>query len=136
MARADDTRLAEAQARLFLEPNLAQFVTLMPDGSPHVSPVWIDYRDGLIWVNTAEGRQKHRNVLRDPRVAVAVLDRGNDYRWVSVTGRVVEVTRDGADDHIDAMAKKYTGAERYRWHRRGEHRVLVKIRPERVFDRT
>ncbi len=104
----------------------------MPDGSPQVSPVWIDYRDGLIWVNTAEGRQKHRNVLRDPRVAVEVIDRNDPYNWIAVRGTVVEITKEEAEGHIDFLSKKYTGREIYADHNPNKPRVLIKIRPERV----
>jgi len=104
----------------------------MADGSPQVSPVWIDYRDGLIWVNTAEGRVKHRNAMRDSRVAVEVIDSNDGYRWVAVRGRVVEVTTDGAEDHIDALSLKYTGRAIYADHNPDRPRVLIKIQPERV----
>lgn len=124
--------LSPEQIGLFLEPNLADLVTLMPDGYPQVTPVWIDHRDGLIFVNTAKGRQKHLNVLRDPRVAVIVVSRTDDYRWVSIRGRVTEVTTDGADAHIDAMAKKYLGKDVYPWHKAEEQRVLLKIQPEKI----
>ena len=132
MAAARAESLSPDQEALLREPHLAQLTTLMPDGSPQTTPVWIDVNDGLIWVNTAEGRVKHRNVLRDPRVSVAVVHNDNHYRWVAVRGTVVEVTREGADDHIDAMAKKYLGHDRYPWHQPDQHRVLVKIKPENV----
>ena len=124
--------LTPDQVQLFLEPNLADLITQMPDGYPQATPVWIDYQDGLIVVNTAEGRQKHRNVLRDPRVAVMVVSRTDDYRWASIRGRVVDITTDGARDHIDAMAKKYLGKAVYPWHRADEQRVLLKIQPEKI----
>jgi PPOX class probable F420-dependent enzyme len=124
--------LTPEQEKLFLEPNLASFVTLMPDGSPQVSPVWIDHRDGLIWVNTAERRQKHRNALRDPRVSVEVIDPKDGYRWVAVRGKVVEITNEGAEDHIDFLSKKYTGREIYADHNPNRPRVLIKIQPEHV----
>ena len=124
--------LTPDQVQLFLDPNLASLVTLMPDGSPQASPVWIDYRDGLIWVNTLEGRVKHRNVLRDPRVAVTVVDRGDDNTWVGVTGTVVEITTDGAEDHIDELSRKYRGVFPYPDHHPTRSRVLLKIKPEKV----
>jgi PPOX class probable F420-dependent enzyme len=104
----------------------------MPDGTPQVTPVWIDYRDGLIWVNTAEGRVKERNARRDPRVGVSVIDRTNDYTWVSVRGRVVEMTKDGAEDHIDFLNKKYRDEDIYPLHSPEQPRVIIKIRPDRV----
>ncbi|MEX2458002.1 MAG: PPOX class F420-dependent oxidoreductase [Actinomycetota bacterium] len=131
MSTREET-LTPDQMQLFLEPNLADLVTLMPDGYPQATPVWIDYQDGLIVVNTAEGRQKHRNVLRDPRVAVMVVSRTDDYRWVSIRGRVVDITTDGAEAHIDAMAKKYLGKDVYPWHTKDQQRVLLKIQVERV----
>jgi PPOX class probable F420-dependent enzyme len=127
-----DVALTDEQRELFHEPNLAHFVTLMPDGAPQVTPVWVDERDGRIWINTAEGRVKSNNIRRDPRVAVLVVDRNDPYRWVEVRGRVVEYTREGADDHIDFLSAKYTGREKYRNHVPGQFREILKIQPERV----
>ncbi len=122
--------LTDSDIALFLGKNLGHLATLMPDGSPHVAPVWIDYVDGFIVVNTAEGRVKTENMRRDPRVAISVHDQENIYRMVAVRGRVVEMTHDGADEHIDKMGKKYTGNDRY-----GQYepkRVLVRIAPEQI----
>lgn len=88
--------------------------------------------DGYILVNTAEGRQKPRNVRRDPRVAISVADQRSPYRHVTIRGRVVEVTHEGAEAHIDRMAKKYLGKDVYPWRRPGERRVLLKIEPEHI----
>jgi PPOX class probable F420-dependent enzyme len=112
---------------LFDKKAFGSFTTLMPDGSPQTTPVWVDYRDGEIWVNSAVGRQKDKNVRRDPRVALAVIDPDNPYRYVEVRGRVREITQDGADAHIDAMAKKYLGKDQYPFRQPGEQRVLYKI---------
>lgn len=120
-------------AKLFQEPNFAYLTTLMPDGSPQVSPVWVDYDGSHIVVNTAEGRAKPRNVRKDPRVAVAIADRKNPYQYAGVRGKVVEVTPDGADAHIDRLAKKYIGQDRYPWRQPGEKRLLLKIEPQKVF---
>jgi len=120
-------------ARELLEaPNIAHLTTLMPDGSPQVTPVWVDYDGRYVLVNTAEGRQKPRNVRRDPRVALSLTDRENPYVWAMIRGRAVELTHEGADDHIDRLAKKYLGEDRYPFRQAGEQRVIVKIEPLRV----
>ena len=115
---------------LFSKKAFAHLSTLMPDGSPQVTPVWVDYQDGFVLVNSARGRQKDRNMRRDPRVAIAVLDPDNPYRYVQVRGRVVEITEVGADAHIDKLAFKYLGREKYPNRRPGEIRVIYKIQPE------
>ena len=112
---------------LFQKKAFGAFTTLMPDGSPQTTPVWVDYRNGEIWVNSAVGRQKDRNVRRDPRVAVTVIDPDNPYRYVEVRGRVMDITQSGADTHIDEMAKKYLGRDKYPFAQPGEQRVLYKI---------
>lgn len=125
-------QLSEKAKRLISAPNIGNLATLMADGSPHLTPVWIDYEDNRVLVNTAEGRQKVVNVRRDPRVAVSVFSFENPYEMVSIQGRVVETTHEGADQHIDKMAKKYLGQERYPFRRPGEQRVIIRIEPERV----
>ena len=117
---------------LFQKKAFGAFTTLMPDGSPQTTPVWIDWQDGKIWVNSAVGRQKDRNVRRDPRVAIAVIDPENSYRYVEVRGRVSEITQDGADAHIDRMAMKYLGQDKYPYRQPGEQRVLYKISIEKA----
>ena len=117
---------------LFQKKAFGAFTTLMPDGSPQTTPVWVDWQDGEIWVNSAVGRQKDRNLRRDPRVAVTVMDPENPYRYVEVRGRVREITQDGADAHIDRMAKKYLGQDKYPYRQPGEQRVLYKISIEKV----
>ena len=112
---------------LFQKKSFGAFTTLMPDGSPQTTPVWVDYQNGEIWVNSALGRQKDKNVRRDARVAVAIMDADNPYRYVEVRGRVKEITQSGADAHIDAMAKKYLGQDKYPFRQPGEERVLYKI---------
>ncbi|PYQ16436.1 MAG: PPOX class F420-dependent oxidoreductase, partial [Acidobacteria bacterium] len=104
----------------------------MPDGTPQVTPVWCDLQDGLVLVNTAKGRQKDRNLRRDPRVALAISDPTNPYRYLQIRGRVVEIDEKGADAHIDKMAKKYLNKDKYPYRQPGEARVLYKIQPERV----
>jgi hypothetical protein len=110
----------------------ANLATVMPDGSPQVTPVWFDFDGSHIRVNSARGRIKDRNMRRSPRVALAILDPENPYRHLAIQGRVVDVTEQGADAHIDALAKKYLGQDRYPYRRPGEVRVIYKIQPERV----
>lgn len=117
---------------LFQKKASCAFTTLMPDGSPQTTPVWVDYQGDEIWVNSALGRQKDRNVRRDPRVAVTVIDPDNPYRYVEVRGRVKEITLNGADAHIDSMAKKYLGQDQYPFRQPGEQRVLYKISIEKT----
>lgn len=124
-------------ARALLEAaNIAHLATLMADGTPHVTPVWVDVEDSLVLVNSAEGRVKVRNLRRDPRVGLSVVDRDNPYAAASIRGRVREITEAGADEHIDALAKKYLGEERYPMRRPGERRVIVRIEPVHVFGPT
>jgi PPOX class probable F420-dependent enzyme len=117
---------------LFQKKAFANLATVMPDGSPQVTPVWFDWDGSHIRINSAKGRVKDRNMRRTPRVALAILDPDNPYRHLAVRGRVVEMTEQGADDHIDALAKKYLGQDRYPYRRPGEVRVIYKIQPERI----
>jgi PPOX class probable F420-dependent enzyme len=110
----------------------ANLATLLPDGSPQVTPVWFDTDGASIRVNSAKGRWKDRNMRRDGRVALAIMDPANAYRYVQIRGRVERVTEDGADAHIDRLAKKYLGADQYPFRQPGEVRVTYVIRPERV----
>jgi len=112
---------------LFQKKSFGAFTTIMPDGSPQTTPVWVDYRDGDVWVNSALGRQKDKNVRREPRVAITIMDPDNPYRYVEVRGKVKEITQEGADAHIDAMAKKYLGQDKYPYRQPGEQRVLYRI---------
>jgi len=124
--------LSEGVKKLFLAPNFAHIATIMPDGSPQVSPVWVDLDGDRILVNTAEGRVKTRNVRRDARVALSVYNQANPYSAAFVRGRVVQMTHDGADASIDKLAKKYIGQDTYPFRQPGEQRVLLVIEPERV----
>jgi PPOX class probable F420-dependent enzyme len=124
--------MPEKVAKLLEGPNFAHLATLMPDGAPQVTPVWVDYDGTHILVNTAEGRQKPRNVRRDPRVAIDIYDQQNPYYAAWVRGRVVEVTNEGAEELIDKLAKKYIGQDRYPWRQPGEKRVIFKILPEHI----
>jgi len=120
---------------LFDKRTFAHLSTVTPDGTPHPTPVWIDYDAGTdrLLVNTARGRRKERNVRRNPAVGVSMCDPEDPYRFVSVLGEVTSVTEEGAVDHIDALASRYMGVEEYPNH--GEEsgpRVIVEIRPDRV----
>jgi len=115
---------------LFDKKIFASLVTLMPDGSPQVTPVWIDFDGEHVLFNTAAGRQKDKNLQRDGRVALALVDPDNPYRYLEVRGRVAERTLDGADDHINKLAKKYLNKDVYPYRQPGEQRVLYKVKPE------
>lgn len=134
MPKAD--KLSVGAVKLLQEPQLAHFVTLMDDGSPHVTPVWVDVEDdgSYVLINTAEGRVKSRNVADDPRVAVSVVDKANDWRYVIVRGTVEEQRREGADAHIDKMAKKYLGQETYPFRNPQETRVILRIKPHHMLE--
>jgi PPOX class probable F420-dependent enzyme len=121
------------QAKSIIEKKtFAHLATLMPDGSPQVTPVWVDHDGDRVVINTAEGRAKPRNMRNDPRVALSATDPDNPYEAVIIRGRVVEMTGDGADEHIDAMAKKYLDQDRYPFRQSGEQRLKVYIEPEVV----
>ncbi len=124
--------LPEGVKKLFQAPNFAHLATLMPDGSPQVTVVWVDLDSERIVVNTAEGRTKPRNVRRDPRVAISIFNQSNPYSAAFIRGRVVKVTHDGAEESIDKLAKKYIGQDRYPWRQPGEQRVLLLVEPEQV----
>ena len=108
----------------------ANLATVMPDGSPQVTPVWFDYADGIIRVNTAKGRVKARNMKEGSAVALAIMDPDNPYRYLQVRGRVRRVVEPGADRHIDSLAKKYLGKDKYPFARPGEVRVMYEIEPK------
>ncbi len=124
--------LSDEQKKFFRKPNFGHLATLEPDGSPQVTPVWIDVDGDFILINTAKGRKKVRNVERDPRVSVEVVEQENPYSMLSVKGKVVDITSDGADAHIDAMAKKYLGQDSYPFRQPGEERLIMRIQPEKV----
>ena len=124
--------LSEGVKKLFQEANFAHLATVMPDGSPQVTPVWVELEGDRIVVNTAEGRVKPRNVRHDPRVAISIVRQDNPYQSAFVRGRVVEMRHEGADESIDRLAKKYMGQDRYPWRAPGEQRLIMVIEPERV----
>jgi PPOX class probable F420-dependent enzyme len=127
MAKTDD--LAKYRD-LFDKKAFAVLATVGADGHPQVTPVWVDFDGRHVRINTARGRVKDKNLAKDPHVALTIMDPDNPYRYVQVRGRVVEMTEDGADAHIDALAKKYLGQDRYPGRKPGERRVTVKIAPE------
>jgi PPOX class probable F420-dependent enzyme len=110
----------------------AHLATVGADGAPQVTPVWVDFDGTHVRFNTARGRVKDRNLGRNPRVALAVQDPDNPYRYIQIRGRVVESTESGADAHIDSLAMKYLGQDRYPYRQPGEVRVLYKVLPERT----
>lgn len=114
------------------KPGYAHLATLMKDGSPQVTPVWYDFDGTHIRINTAKGRLKDKNMRRDKQVAVSIQDPDNPYRYLAIRGDVDEITENGADAHIDSLAKKYLGKDRYPFRAPGEVRVIYKIRPEKV----
>jgi len=117
---------------LLNQPVIASFVTLNPDGSPQITPVWVDYDGKHVLVNTAEGRKKPRNLHADPRVALQVVDPANPWGVLAFQGKVVAIDREGADAHIDKLAKKYMGKESYPFRNRAEQRVIIRIEPVRI----
>lgn len=124
--------IPEQYRDLFQKKAFAHLATINADGSPQVTPVWVDFDGTHIRFNTAKGRVKERNVRRAPKVALAIMDPDNPYRYLRVAGRVVDVTEQGADQHIDALAQKYLGKDRYPFRQPGEVRMLYKILPEKV----
>ena len=125
--------IPEKYVDLLQKKAFLQLATLMPDGSPQVSPVWFEYDGTDILINSAKGRVKDNNMRRDARVGMDIVDPDNPYRHISIRGRVGEITERGADEHIDKLTKKYTGQDKYPYRGPGEVRVIYKIRPERTY---
>ena len=124
--------IPQAYRDLFDKKSFAHVATIGADGAPQVTPVWIDHDGHHIRFNTARGRVKTNNLERSPKIALSIQDPENPYRYIQVRGRVVEVTEKGADAHIDALAKKYLGQDRYPYRQPGEVRVTVKVTPEKI----
>jgi len=124
-------KLSDAE-RAFIRDNpfYAVLTTVRPDGSPHSTIVWVDEADGDVLFNTALGRAKERYLGSDPRASITVLDPADPYRWIAVSGPV-RVTGEGGDAGIDALARKYTGAD-YAWRREGETRLNARLTPDRI----
>lgn len=126
-------RLTNEQVKLLNEPHIAVVATINGDGSPQLSPVWIDTDGTHVIFNTAEGRVKTRNLRSDPRVGVSLYDPANAYtRVLNVTGRAVVITREGAAAHIDRLSRKYTGRSPYPMHDPAHPRLIVKVLPEKI----
>ena len=119
--------------KLFSAKNLVFIATLMKDGSPQLSPVWANFDSGFILVNTAEGRIKHKNILRDPRVAVSVTSNDNPLDMTTIRGTVVEIISDLEYVHADKLTQQYMGRQHYPFKRDGEKRIILKIKPGKVF---
>ncbi len=126
------TSIDDRSRELLQAPNFAHVATLSGDGSAHGVIVWLDLDGDRVVLNTAQGRRWERNVERDPRITLTVPNGENPYEFVSVRGRVTEVTPDGADEHIDALAKKYLGQDSYPYRQEGEVRVRVVVEPDSV----
>ena len=119
--------------KLFSAKNLVFIATLMKDGSPQLSPVWANYEDGFILVNTAEGRIKHKNILRDPRIAVSVTSNDNPLDMTTIRGNVIEIIPDYQYHHADKLTKQYLGRTNYPFKQPDEKRIIFIIKPEKVF---
>ncbi|HXS60426.1 MAG TPA: PPOX class F420-dependent oxidoreductase [Candidatus Sulfopaludibacter sp.] len=127
--------ITEPVINLLEGKNFAFFSTLMKDGSPQITPVWIDWdkNTNTILINTAKGRLKQENISRDPRVAVSVADSNNPYEMVTIRGKVIEQNTEGAIEHADKLAKKYMGIDKYPYHSPSEKRIILKIKPEKIY---
>jgi PPOX class probable F420-dependent enzyme len=126
-------KLTDKQAQLLLGKNFGSLATLTEDGSPQVTPVWVDWDGEYVLLNTLRSRAKLRNVERDPRVELSVVNSENPYQHVRIKGNA-QLTDDGAEEHIDKLAQKYIGEDRYPWRAPGDRRVIMRIKPEQVAD--
>ena len=122
--------IPEKYVDLFQKKAFASLATVMPDGRPQVTPVWCDFDGSHVIVNSAKGRRKDLNMRAEPRVSLAIIDPGNPYRYLEVRGRVTGITEEGADAHIDKMARKYLDVDKYPFRQPGEVRVLYRIEPQ------
>ena len=126
--------VAEPVAKFFRGKHFAFIGTINKDGSPQVTPTWIDLQeDGKLLINTAEGRIKQKNVSRDPRVSISIINEENPYSMVTIKGRVIGQTTNGADEHIDNLAKRYLNTEKYPSHSPTVKRIILEIQPEKIF---
>jgi len=142
MNKDNTSILTEPIVKFFRGKNFGFLGTVNKDGSPQVTPTWIDLiekeenEDGheeIILINTAMDRLKQKNVSRDPRVSISIVDEDNPYSMVTIKGRVVEQTTEGADEHIDKLAKRYLNAETYPAHSPSVKRIILKVKPEKIF---
>jgi PPOX class probable F420-dependent enzyme len=125
--------LEEKIVKLFQQKNIVFIATLMKDGSPQLSPVWANCDSDYVYVNTAEGRIKHKNILRDPRVAVSVVSNNNPLDMTTIRGKVEKIIQDYDYTHADKLTQQYMGRNHYPFKRENEKRIILKIKPERVF---
>ena len=125
--------LTEKQAHLLLDKNVGSLATVNADGSPHVTPVWVDWDGENVLVNTLRDRVKARNMARDPRVELHVFNLQDPLQYVRIRGRA-DLVEDGAEEHIDRLSQKYVGEDIYPWRAPGDTRVIARIKPERVSD--
>jgi PPOX class probable F420-dependent enzyme len=125
-------QLSADQRQLMEGKNFAHLATVNPDGSPQVTPVWIEMDGDTIVVNSEKKRKKVKNMEREPRVALSVADAANPYKYVEIRGRVLEITEKGAFEGIDRLAKKYIGQDKYPWNKPDDVRVIIRIDPEKV----
>ncbi|HEY3816011.1 MAG TPA: PPOX class F420-dependent oxidoreductase [Polyangiaceae bacterium] len=129
---ATTTTIADKYLPILTEKKaFAQLATLMPDGTPQVTPVWFFYKNGKFIVNTARGRIKDRNMTQNAKVALSIVDPENPYAHIAVRGTIVKATEEGASANIDALAKKYLGQDKYPYRQPGEVRVLYKVATDR-----
>src|ERR1700704_3121623 len=126
------TRIEGRAEELLRARNFAHVATLRADGYAQVVPAWIDVQDGRPVLNTAKGRAWPRNLERDPRITLEVQNMENPYEYVEIRGRVAEQTHEGADEHIDQLAKKYLGVDKYPMRQPGEQRLIIRVEPEYV----
>ena len=137
--KSNDNILSESIAKFFKGKNFGFLGTVNKNGSPQVTPTWIDMmeneggHEAMILINTAKDRVKQKNVSRDPRVSLSIVDETNPYSMVTIRGRVVEQSTEGADEHIDKLARRYLNAERYPSHSPNVKRIILKIKPEKIF---
>ncbi len=125
-------KIPEAFKEVLNRRGFAHLATLMKDGSPQVTPVWYDFDGNHIRINSAKGRLKDKNMRRNKQIALSIQDPDNPYRYLAIRGNIDEITEDGADAHIDSLAKKYLDKDRYPFRAPGEVRVIYKIRPDKV----
>lgn len=125
-------KIPESHRDLLEEPILVSMATVQPDGQPQVTPVWADLEDGCIRINTVEGRRKYKNIVERPLVTLLAVDPENPYRYIEVRGKVTRIQREGADAHIDKLAREYTGADEYPNKNPNETRVIAYVEPIRV----
>jgi PPOX class probable F420-dependent enzyme len=125
-------KIPESHKELFERPIVANLATLMPDGLIQVNPVWVDYDGEYVRFNSSAGRQKDKNLKKNGVATLLLVDPADPYFWIEIRGRVVDITPEGAKAHIDSLARKYLGKDKYPWLREGEVRLTYRVQPERV----